>query len=98
MPNQVAIEVEALTKVYHPGRPGEVRAVDGASFAVRQGEIFGMLGPNGAGKTTLVNVLTTLTTPTSGRARVMGHDVVEDSLPSRPRAHGEGLKAGVWML
>jgi ABC-type multidrug transport system ATPase subunit len=78
-----AIRVEELTKTYHPGRPDEVRAVDGISFAVRKGEVFGMLGPNGAGKTTLVNVLTTLTLPTSGRAWVMGHDVVEESLAVR---------------
>ncbi len=78
-----AVVVEQLTKVYHPGRADEVRAVDDISFHVRRGEIFGMLGPNGAGKTTLVNVLTTLTTPTSGHASVMGHDVVHDSLAVR---------------
>ncbi len=53
-----------------------VQALDGVSFAVREGEVFGLLGPNGAGKSTTVRVLTTLTQPDSGRALVGGEDVV----------------------
>ncbi|MDQ2931850.1 MAG: ATP-binding cassette domain-containing protein [Gemmatimonadota bacterium] len=53
-------------------------AVDGISFTVDQGEIFGLLGPNGAGKSTLIRMLTTLIPPTSGSAQVDGIDVVED--------------------
>ena len=68
-----AIEVEKITK-----RFGEFVAVDNVSFAVRQGEVFGLLGPNGAGKTTLIRMLTTLTPPTEGTARVGGYDVRSD--------------------
>ncbi len=68
-----AIEVERLTKKF-----GELVAVNEISFEVREGEIFGLLGPNGAGKTTLIRMLTTLTPPTSGTARVAGHDVRKD--------------------
>lgn len=60
-------------------------AVDGASFSVAPGEILGLLGPNGAGKTTLMQVLATLTPPTAGRARVMGHDVVAEPMKVRSR-------------
>jgi len=65
------IEVEKITK-----RFGEFTAVDEVSFTVAHGELFGLLGPNGAGKSTLIRMLTTLTAPTSGAARVLGHDVV----------------------
>jgi len=68
-----AIVAEGLEKRY-----GEVQALDGVSFRVRSGEVFGLLGPNGAGKSTTVKVLTTLTTPDRGRAEVAGHDVVRD--------------------
>ena len=86
-----AIEVENLVKVYR-SRTGklfqkktgaEVRAVDGLSFSVSPGSIFGLLGPNGAGKTTTLKVLNTLLPPTSGRASVMGYDVVRRSLDVR---------------
>ncbi len=68
-----AVEVENLTKKF-----GDFTAVNSISFTVPQGEIFGLLGPNGAGKTTLIRMLTTLTPPTSGIARVGGHDVRTD--------------------
>jgi ABC-2 type transport system ATP-binding protein len=68
-----AIAVEELRKRY-----GEVQALDGVSFGVREGEVFGLLGPNGAGKSTTVRVLVTLTHPDSGRAAVAGHDVRTD--------------------
>ena len=71
--------VSELTKTY----PGPVEAVRGLSFRVRAGEIFGLLGPNGAGKTTTVGVLTTLVRPTSGQARVGGHDVRTDPVAVR---------------
>jgi ABC-2 type transport system ATP-binding protein len=60
-----------------------VRAVDGISFEVSKGEIFGLLGPNGAGKSTLVKMLTTITAPTSGHASVYGFDVVRRALDVR---------------
>jgi ABC-2 type transport system ATP-binding protein len=69
-----AIVVEGLRKRY-----GDVQALDGATFGVREGEIFALLGPNGAGKSTAVRVLVTLTQPDAGTARVAGHDAVGDA-------------------
>ena len=68
-----AIEVRGLTKNFD-----EVQAVRGVDFEVATGEVFGFLGPNGAGKTTTINMLCTLARPTSGEARVAGHDVVRE--------------------
>jgi ABC-2 type transport system ATP-binding protein len=76
------IQVEELTKRY-PKVP--VNAVDGVSFHVGRGEIFGLLGPNGAGKTTTVGMLTTLVRPTRGRIWVAGVDVVRE--PSAAKQH-----------
>src|SRR5215212_2232278 len=67
------IEVVDLQKLY-----GSVRAVDGISFAVAEGEVFGFLGHNGAGKTTTVRVLTGRTRPTGGAARIAGYDVAAE--------------------
>ncbi len=66
-----AIEAQRLIKTYPKG----VKALDGLSFAVAPGSVFALLGPNGAGKSTAVKILTTLTTPDSGRATVAGLDV-----------------------
>lgn len=66
-----SIVVAGLVKKF----PGGVTAVDGISFEVQPGEIFGFLGPNGAGKSTTVQVLTTLLAPSAGRVRVAGYDV-----------------------
>jgi ABC-2 type transport system ATP-binding protein len=66
-------------------KPLEVEAVRGISFAVEQGELFGLLGPNGAGKTTTIKMLITLLLPTSGQARVLGMDVVDDAREVRKR-------------
>ncbi|HUK29833.1 MAG TPA: ABC transporter ATP-binding protein [Candidatus Acidoferrum sp.] len=86
---ELALQVENLAKVYAPRsifRRGEsVRAVNGMSFSVARGSIFGLLGPNGAGKTTLLKMLTTLVRPTSGRASVFGFDVVARPLEVRRR-------------
>ena len=73
-----AIVTEELRKHYKA-----VQALDGVSFSVREGEVFGLLGPNGAGKSTTVRILTTLTRPDSGRALVAGHDVLQH--PNRVR-------------
>ena len=73
------IEVSQLTKVYSTGKAGPpLRAVDGIDFTVREGEVFGFLGPNGAGKTTTIRMLTGLSRPTSGQARVMRFDLRTD--------------------
>jgi ABC-2 type transport system ATP-binding protein len=68
-----AILVSKLTKRY-----GEIEAVRGIGFEVAPGETFGFLGPNGAGKSTTIKILCTLAEPTSGSARVAGHDVVTE--------------------
>ncbi|GLZ46152.1 ABC transporter ATP-binding protein [Actinomycetospora sp. NBRC 106375] len=75
-----AVEVRDLVKRYGRSRTA---AVDGLSFAVRRGEVFGLLGPNGAGKTTTVGVLTTRVTKTSGLATVAGIDVAADPVGAR---------------
>ncbi|MBO3748459.1 ATP-binding cassette domain-containing protein [Streptosporangiaceae bacterium NEAU-GS5] len=67
-----AVEAHDLAKTYPPG----TKALDGLGLTVGQGEVLGLLGPNGAGKTTTVKILTTLTRPDSGSARVAGHDVL----------------------
>jgi ABC-2 type transport system ATP-binding protein len=73
------IQVAQLTKVYPTGKGRDpLRAVDGIDFAVREGEVFGFLGPNGAGKTTTIRMLTGLSRPTSGQARVLGFDLARD--------------------
>ena len=74
------IRVDDLRKAY-----GETRAVDGVSFAVRAGTVFGLLGPNGAGKTTTVEVLEGLRTPDSGEVRILGVDVVAHPDELKPR-------------
>ena len=80
-----AIEVEEVHKVYR-GKNGEsVRALDGISFHVPEGRIYGLLGPNGAGKSTLVKILSTITPLSSGRAAVMGCDVTRH--PQAVREH-----------
>jgi ABC-2 type transport system ATP-binding protein len=66
-------------------RFGSVTAVDGIDLSVSQGEIYGFLGPNGAGKSTLLRMLCTLLRPTSGRASVAGHDVVDEAQEVRLR-------------
>ena len=68
--NDIAVEVRALAKHFGP-----VRAVDGITFEIRAGEIFGILGPNGSGKTTTIRMLCGLLRPTSGTATVAGADV-----------------------
>jgi ABC-2 type transport system ATP-binding protein len=71
--NEKAIEAENLTKIYH----GNIRAVDGVTFSVQQGEIFGLLGPNGAGKTTAIKMIVTLTSANAGTLHVFGVDTIK---------------------
>ena len=73
-----AVEVERLQKTYRP-----TVALDGISFSIREGEVFGLIGPNGSGKTTTLRILGTLIRPTGGSARVFGTEVEED--PARVR-------------
>jgi len=83
--SEFALEVQNLVKVYKPHGKNPVRAVDGMTFQVPRGIIFGLLGPNGAGKSTLLRMLTTLTQPTEGTARILGFDVVKKPLEVRRR-------------
>ncbi len=82
MPTLPAVRFDHITKTYSGAR-GTLRALDGVSFDIEQGEFFGLLGPNGAGKTTLISVLAGLTRASSGRAVVMGHDVQADPAAAR---------------
>ena len=84
------IEVLNLAKHF-----GAVRALDGVSFSVRDGEIFGLLGPNGAGKTTALRLLSTVLSPTSGTAKVDGHDLLAE--PAEVRA-AIGILPEIWGL
>jgi ABC-2 type transport system ATP-binding protein len=86
-----AIEAEGLVKTYPKG----VRALDGVSFTVERGTVFGLLGPNGAGKSTTVKILTTLTAPDEGRAVVAGRDVVREPLRVRQSIGVVGQKHGI---
>lgn len=79
---ETAIAVTDLVKRYPKSA---VNAVDGITFAVRQGEIFGLLGPNGAGKTTTIGILTANVIPTSGNAQITGIDVVADPMSVKQR-------------
>jgi len=74
----LAIEASNVAKVF-----GEIRALDGLSFSVKSGEIFGLIGPNGAGKTTTLRIVSTLLLPTSGTVKVFGFDVVENAAEVR---------------
>jgi ABC-2 type transport system ATP-binding protein len=77
-PTMTAIRAEGLVKQY-----GDLRALDGLSLAVEEGELFGFLGPNGAGKTTTIGVLTGQLVPDEGRAEVMGTDPATEPVETR---------------
>lgn len=87
----LAIEAEGLVKTYPKG----VRALDGVSFSVERGTVFGLLGPNGAGKSTTVKILTTLTAPDEGSAIVAGRDVVREPQRVRQSIGVVGQKHGM---
>jgi len=70
----VAVDVQNLVKVF-----GSFKALDGLSFQVEEGEVYGLIGPNGAGKTTTLRILATLLLPTSGVVKVFGYDVVSEA-------------------
>ena len=83
--HMAAIDVRAIVKKF-----GDFTAVNGITFAVEEGEIFGLLGPNGAGKSTLIRMLVTLLPPTAGTALVNGFDIVR-------QADGVRQSIGAWI-
>ncbi len=93
------IEVRDLHRVFRTTigvlrrKTKEIVAVDGISFDIQEGELFGLLGPNGAGKTTTVKMLTTLLIPTAGTAHVLGHDVVKEAAGPSARTSASSLGA-----
>ncbi|MEM2130693.1 MAG: ABC transporter ATP-binding protein, partial [Candidatus Bathyarchaeia archaeon] len=74
----IAVDAHSLTKQF-----GTIRALDGLTFNIKQGEIFGLIGPNGAGKTTTLRIISTLILPTSGTAKIFGLDVVRQAAEVR---------------
>ncbi len=88
--HEVAVEVNNIVKHF-----GDVKAVDGVSISVKQGEVFGLLGPNGAGKTTLVRIVATLSKPTSGVCLVGGIDTVANPMAVRSLIGLAGQAAAV---
>jgi ABC-2 type transport system ATP-binding protein len=77
-PATAALSLSAITKRY-----GQFEALRGVDLEIAQGEFFGLLGPNGAGKTSLISIIAGLSRPSSGQARVMGHDVIADYRAAR---------------
>ena len=80
-----AVSVQNLVKVFRTPSGGELRAVNGISFDVQAGEIFGLLGPNGAGKTTTMEIVEGIQKPTAGSASILGIDVTHDFDRIKPR-------------
>ena len=106
----LAIELEQVSRFFDPWRKDRrVVALDKVDLQVEEGELFGLLGPNGAGKSTLIKILATLLLPSSGTARVLGHDVAAEPKAVRPRINmvsggetsGYGMlsvKENIWMF
>ncbi len=89
--NDFAVITQGLTK-----RFGKLRAVDGANAHIPKGAIYGLMGPNGAGKTTFVRLLLNLVNPTSGRATVLGYDVVKQPVEVRKRVGHVAALQPLW--
>ena len=85
------IEVRDVTRLFKT-KSEEIWALKGVSFEVHEGEIYGLLGPNGAGKTTMIRILSTLLYPTTGKAYVLGHDVVKE--PEKIHPYINSLSGG----
>ena len=90
------IHVENLCKQFSDLRRGSIAALEGVSFDVRPGEIFGLLGPNGAGKTTCLRILSTVLKPSSGTALIAGYDVLTQAADVRARIGFMSGNTGVY--
>ncbi len=90
------IEVSELTKCFSDAKRGTVSALNGVSFEVKPGEVFGLLGPNGAGKTTCLRMLSTVLRPTSGRAIISGYDVAKYPVQVRARIGFMSNNTGIY--
>jgi sodium transport system ATP-binding protein len=94
--SEVMIHVDGLTKVFPLPRGEELVAVDGVSFAVRAGEVYGLLGPNGAGKTTTLRMILGLLPPTRGEATIGGYSSTRDPDEVKRRVGLVAANAGVY--
>ena len=81
----MAISTPAIIATELHKKYGSLTALNGVSFTVDKGSIFGLLGPNGAGKTTTIRVMTGLTRPDSGSATIIGHDVKTDTIEAKKK-------------
>ena len=90
------IEVSELTKCFSDPKRGIVSALNGISFEVKPGEVFGLLGPNGAGKTTCLRILSTVLRPTSGRTIISGYDVAKYPAQVRSRIGFMSNNTGIY--
>jgi lipoprotein-releasing system ATP-binding protein len=92
-PTGVALALEGISKIYNPGRPGEIRVLDDASLSISGGEVAALVAPSGAGKSTLLHIAGLLDVPTEGRVRVKGQDfaVADDRARTRTRREAIGF-------
>ena len=90
------IEVSELTKCFSDPKRGIVSALNGISFEVKPGEVFGLLGHNGAGKTTCLRILSTVLRPTSGRTIISGYDVAKYPAQVRSRIGFMSNNTGIY--
>lgn len=99
-PGQLAIKLDAVSKIYHQRSKKEVRAVDQLSLAIEPGQVFGFLGANGAGKTTTIKMICGLIRPTAGSITVSGYDVAQQRslVMSQIGAVLEGTRNIHWRL
>src|SRR5687768_863228 len=90
------IQVDGLTKVFPLPKGQELVAVDGVTFEVHAGEVYGLLGPNGAGKTTTIRMILGLLSPTSGEARIGGFSSTKDPDEVKRRVGLVSANAGLY--
>lgn len=85
------LRLDAITKVYNPGKPGEIRVLDGASLSLAGGEVSALVAPSGAGKSTLLHIAGLLDNPSAGGVRICGQDFTRSGDRARTRARRETI-------